>query len=317
MMQVSVVIPVFNAAQFVGEAVSSALAQPEVAEIILVEDGSPDDSLARCRALEQTDPRIRLLTHEGGENKGASATRNLGLSAASFPYIAFLDADDTYLPGRFSVTQKVFDAHTDADGVYETVGVQYANDALREAHLRRNRRENTGLTKVVPPEGLFRCLAAGKDGHIHLNGLVLRRTALPGDALFDPFLWQCQDSDLILRLAATRRLYPAPVERLVALRRVHTGNRVLDRSEAARNQAKYLFKCMNHNFYDCKDPYACISIVARYASWKWGGRLRSFGTLWRPVTMLATASYLIYRPRILWSIMRAAFSNRSLAIAAG
>ena len=65
-MEITVVIPVHNAAEFVREAALSALAQPEVREVLLVEDGSGDRSLAACRQLAVEDARVRVLCHPGG-----------------------------------------------------------------------------------------------------------------------------------------------------------------------------------------------------------------------------------------------------------
>ena len=100
-LQVSVIIPVYNAARFVEKAVASALAFPEVRQVVLVEDASPDDSLIVCQRLLATDPRVELVRHPDGGNHGAGASRNLGLVRSTCPFVVFLDADDRFLPGRF------------------------------------------------------------------------------------------------------------------------------------------------------------------------------------------------------------------------
>src|SRR5690554_2086658 len=101
-MGVSVIIPVYNAEAFVAEAVQSALRIKEVRQIILVEDRSPDNCLAICQALEKKHPDIvELHTHPGHQQKGAGASRNLGIQHAKEQFVAFLDADDYYLPHRF------------------------------------------------------------------------------------------------------------------------------------------------------------------------------------------------------------------------
>ena len=81
--EVSVVIPVYNAAAFVTQAVESALAQPEVREVVLVEDCSPDDSLAVCRQLAEKYPQVNLFQHPGGVNRGAGPSRNLGITKST------------------------------------------------------------------------------------------------------------------------------------------------------------------------------------------------------------------------------------------
>ena len=80
-MQISVIIPVYNAEDFVTLAVESALAQPETGEVILIEDGSPDNSLTICQELEEKYNKVRLLRHPHGRNKGAAASRNLGMKS--------------------------------------------------------------------------------------------------------------------------------------------------------------------------------------------------------------------------------------------
>jgi glycosyltransferase involved in cell wall biosynthesis len=94
---VSVVIPAYNRAGVVGRAVDSALAQTlEDVEVIVVDDGSSDDTEAVLGAYDDT--RLRIISHE--KNRGRSAARNTGLDAAAGEYVAFLDSDDRWLPGK-------------------------------------------------------------------------------------------------------------------------------------------------------------------------------------------------------------------------
>jgi glycosyltransferase involved in cell wall biosynthesis len=93
---VSVVVPVFNAARFIDAAVGSVLEQTLPSwELILVDDGSQDDSQAICAAHAARDGRIRVLRQA---NRGAAAARNAGMRAALGRYITFLDADDRLFP---------------------------------------------------------------------------------------------------------------------------------------------------------------------------------------------------------------------------
>ena len=95
--RVSVIIPCYRAADTLRRAAASALAgAPGDLELLLVDDGSPDDTPALCDALAGGDPRIRALHRENG---GAGAARNTGLAAARGDWVLFLDADDELLPG--------------------------------------------------------------------------------------------------------------------------------------------------------------------------------------------------------------------------
>lgn len=100
--RVSAIVPVLNAEKTIKRAVHSLLIQPEITQIILVEDGSSDGSLQICQELADTYPLILLLRHPNGVNKGAPASRNLGLSHVINPWIQFMDADDELLPGKIS-----------------------------------------------------------------------------------------------------------------------------------------------------------------------------------------------------------------------
>lgn len=93
---VSVVVPVYQAERYLPACVDSLLAQTyDALEILLVDDGSPDDCGALCDAYAARDARVRAL-HQ--ENRGVSAARNAGTRAARGAYIAFVDADDWVEP---------------------------------------------------------------------------------------------------------------------------------------------------------------------------------------------------------------------------
>ena len=100
-MKVSVIVPVYNAEEWLTDTVSSIVTQEYVHEVILSEDGSGDNSLAVCAALAEANPKVKLVRHPDGKNHGAGASRNLGVLNAQCDFIAFLDADDICLPNRF------------------------------------------------------------------------------------------------------------------------------------------------------------------------------------------------------------------------
>ena len=95
--RVSIIIPCYRAAATLRRAVTSALdGAPDGVQLLLVDDGSPDDTGAVCDALANTDARITALHRPNG---GAGAARNTGLDAADGDWVLFLDADDELLPG--------------------------------------------------------------------------------------------------------------------------------------------------------------------------------------------------------------------------
>ncbi len=117
---VSVVVNFLNAERFLEEAIASVHAQTyRTWELLLVDDGSTDASTEIARRHAKRDAeRVRYLEHPGHENKGASAARNLGIAQARGELIAFLDADDVWLPNRLERGVELLRRHPEADMVY-------------------------------------------------------------------------------------------------------------------------------------------------------------------------------------------------------
>jgi glycosyltransferase involved in cell wall biosynthesis len=107
--RVSVVIPAYNRAGVISRAIKSTLAQSHKSlDVIVVDDGSTDDTAEIVRSFQENDTRIRYLRHSS--NKGAQAARNTGARAATGTWIAFLDSDDYFLPAsierRLEIAQR-------------------------------------------------------------------------------------------------------------------------------------------------------------------------------------------------------------------
>ena len=113
MPQVSVIIIFLNAERFIEEAIESVFAQTcRSWELLLVDDGSSDGSsqiAKRCAAKHPM--KVRYLEHEGHRNCGMSASRNLGLTHALGQYVAFIDADDVWLPEKLEHQISIMEAH--------------------------------------------------------------------------------------------------------------------------------------------------------------------------------------------------------------
>jgi glycosyltransferase involved in cell wall biosynthesis len=111
---VSIMMPAYNAELYIGEAIESAISQtyPDW-ELIIVNDGSRDRTAEI--AASYADERIRLVHQENG---GESAARNHALSLARGEWLAFLDADDQYLPDHLAVAASYLENHPEKDGVY-------------------------------------------------------------------------------------------------------------------------------------------------------------------------------------------------------
>lgn len=225
--RVSVTIPIFNAAGYVRAAVESALNQPETGEVILAEDYSSDNSWEVCQRLAAEDTRIRLVRPADGKNHGCSASRNLAIRNSVCDYIAFLDADDFFLPNRFEIAKKMFLADPDLDGVYDAVEMCVED----QTGLSRWQAANKGsisvhtLDRAVAPEELYSALVKQDAGHFHINGFTLKRSALAKSGYLDEQLPLHGDEIFFIRLAATCRIAGGSLDVPVAAWRIHGKNR--------------------------------------------------------------------------------------------
>ena len=117
---ISVVIPAYNAAAFLAPTLASVFAQDHrPIEVILVDDGSTDDTLAIASSWT---PALRVCRQD---NAGPSAARNRGIAMAEGEYLAFIDADDTWLPGRLQRHLTIMIQRPDLDMVLGLVHLDY------------------------------------------------------------------------------------------------------------------------------------------------------------------------------------------------
>lgn len=183
-MQVSVVIPTHNRAHLLARALDSVLAQTLPAlEIIVVDDGSTDDT--RGLVAERYPQCIYLKQPQ----TGVSAARNAGIQAASGDWIAFLDSDDAWLPGKLEAQRDCLAAHP---------GVRLCH--CEEIWIRQGRRVNP-MRKHAKAGGWIyqRCLPLCV---ISPSAALLHRNLLEDVGGFDESLPACEDYDLWLRICA-------------------------------------------------------------------------------------------------------------------
>ena len=225
---ISVVIPVYNAEKFIRKAVESVLIQPKVSEIILVEDASPGNALAVCQQLYKENPeKIKLFQHPDKGNHGAGASRNLGIEKASSKYIAFLDADDYYLPGRFKNDIKILESDPSIDGIYNALGTDVIDKSeMERAKEKYGEKQLSTVFYPIPPDKLFEeMFPLGNQGWFHLDCITLRKKVFEKVGLFQD-LEISEDTLLFLKIAATHKLVSGIINKPVAMRGVHTNNRI-------------------------------------------------------------------------------------------
>jgi glycosyltransferase involved in cell wall biosynthesis len=181
---VSVIIPNYNHAAYLPQAIDSVLAQTyKPVEIILVDDGSTDHSRQVAAAYGD---QIRYIWQE---NQGLSVARNTGIRAARGEFVAVLDADDMYEPSFIGTLVAALDAEAEADAVY--CGYQFVSAA--------NRPLPQYARRVVSPEQLHETLVNGN--FLVPLCLLIRKSVYHQVGLFDPAFQGCADWDVWLRIA--------------------------------------------------------------------------------------------------------------------
>lgn len=200
--RVSVVIPAYRAAAFVGRAVDSVLAQrPPPAEVIVVDDASPDDIHAAL-AHHVCAGRVRLLRLS--HNQGVAVARNAGIRAAGGDVIAFLDADDVWLPGHLSQALAVLGAHPDVDVVLQDFDIVDLHTQQHHGSWFALRHEALDRLRTTALDPLTRRVEGGFVGalmsgcFVHMQATVVRR-AVFDRAMFDERLRCSEDVDWALR----------------------------------------------------------------------------------------------------------------------
>ena len=189
---VSVIIPCHNARWYVGDAIESALRQTyEPKEVILVDDGSIDDSVAVVRRF----PRVTVVRQA---NKGGSAARNAGFRASRGKYVQFLDADDFILPGKTAAQVAALQS-TCSDLAYGDWKYLYCN---------RDRCAFSELQVPPPPERLLEEILAGFTVLLP-SSTLMTRSLVDRVSGWRESLSAAQDTDMWIRslLAGARTCY--------------------------------------------------------------------------------------------------------------
>ncbi len=303
-MKISVVTPVHNAEKFVEKAVTSALDQPEVSEMILVEDGSSDGSLDLCKILEKNYPKVHLYMHEQNSNKGAGASRNLGIRHANCEFIAFLDADDFFLENRFQKTVETFQKYPSADGVYECIGTHFYSESGKKNYLETmswaaKEGRNILLTTVdeyISPENLFETLLVGNSGWFSGDGLTVRRSLFEKCGYFDTSLQLSQDTEMWYRMVHFGKLYPGEIKEPVAKRGVHDTNRSIIKKDLYHHRVFY-WKKMMKNAVELNLGKRCTRIIILRSLDHYNHRIqKTFGIRRKVLKLLYLAFILIKNP---------------------
>ena len=248
--EVSVIIPHYRGKRFIGAAIESVLTQDADTEVIAVDDGSGDESVATLDVL--AGPRVRVVHHE--KNRGIAAARNTGLQHARAELVAFLDQDDLWLPGFVKSRRAILDSDAGIGLVFGDLLVLHHSGRLSRPRLY----VPAGVSELAP-EALLAAIV--EVDFVRLGTSLVRRRCIDAAGPFDETIrGGSDDFDMIARLADVCRFgyLPEPL----FIRRMHDENytkaermmdeslMVLDRIEARHPAiARSLNVGRCHRFY--------------------------------------------------------------------
>ncbi len=222
---VSVIIPAYNYAHYLPEAVASVLAQDHAdLELIIVDDGSTDDTAEVCAQF--TDPRVRCVRQD---NAGLSAARNTGIREARHPYVAFLDADDRWEPGFLTA---IFREFARLDDSFAAIATACARMDARGKPLPPPRHNFLHRGELTAAGFCLRNRPLS-------SSVVLRRAVFDECGGFDTSLRSSEDRDMWIRLTTRGHRFFYLAEPLAFIRR-HPHNMSKNAPRMKRNSGLVL-----------------------------------------------------------------------------
>jgi glycosyltransferase involved in cell wall biosynthesis len=228
--QVSVVIPCFNAGRYLPTTLKSVLSQEGVdLEVIVVDDGSTDDTADQ---VLRGFPQVRLLRQA---NAGVSEARNRGVREARYPWIAFIDADDIWLPGKLAAQSELLADRPDCLMSYTAWHVWISQEPEPDSALMEELAAASADTARWrgPTGDIYTDLLA--DCHVWTSTVMIRRSLFISLGGFDPKRRVGEDYELWIK--ASRRTVILKVPSPLALYRHHGGN-VTQRVPEANHKAE-------------------------------------------------------------------------------
>jgi glycosyltransferase involved in cell wall biosynthesis len=224
MPEVSVIVPTYNYAHFIGDCLDSIFSQTyKDFEVIVVDDGSTDDT---AQVLKKYRGEIHYI-HQ--ENRGLPAARNTGIRAAQGEYLAFLDSDDLWLPDKLDEQIRVLRNDADMGIIFSDASAFDEKGVIRESILKE---ENT-CTGFC-----FQRLFMGN--YLVMPTVMIRTRCLEKGGLFDESLTAVEDYDLWLRISIYYKI--GFVAKVLAKYRVHPSNMSRDFFRLMENEIKVIQK---------------------------------------------------------------------------
>lgn len=195
---ISVVIPTHNRADLLPRAIKSVQAQTWTdLEIVVVSDGSEDDTKAVVEALAKDDDRIKFIEYFPA--RGGNIARNTGIENASGEYVAFLDDDDEFMPEKLEKQMAVMQSDPQIGLVYTGVHIIYVNEDIAYSSIPK---ASGDLSKEILLDNIIGTTST----------VMARKDVLLKAGMFDVKLRALQDFDLWIRVCQLRKIGHVPEE---------------------------------------------------------------------------------------------------------
>jgi glycosyltransferase involved in cell wall biosynthesis len=187
----SVIMPVYNASRYLKDTIESVLAQTwSDFEILIIDDGSTDNSLEIAHFYSQKDKRVKLFLQE---NQGVSIARNQGVQLTSGEFVAFIDADDQWLPNKLAAHLQHFNQNSN-------LGMSFAKtEFLTPDGQPTGKLSNSPLINLKTQHFLY------ENPTITVSNIVVRREVFQTIGYFDENMNYAEDLDWCLRVIASQK----------------------------------------------------------------------------------------------------------------
>lgn len=185
----TVVMPAYNAAAYLSQTIESVLSQTFTDfELIIIDDGSKDNTPAIADNYQEKDKRVKVLPQS---NQGVSATRNKGINHSKSKYIAFIDADDKWLPNNLSCHLKHLEENPD-------LGVSYGKVEFLHPDGKHTGKIARGRLKALQPQHFLY-----NNPTMTVSNLVVRQQVFQEIGCFDCTMQYSEDLDFLFRVACS------------------------------------------------------------------------------------------------------------------
>jgi glycosyltransferase involved in cell wall biosynthesis len=290
----SVVMAAHDSSEWIGSSMHSALAQTvRDLELVVVDDGSTDDTALRVERLAQDDSRVRLLRQP---NQGPAAARNAGFAVARGAYVSTLDSDDLWLPTYLERMEDVLRRNPDAAYAYTDAWVLDAPSG----RVRATTEMAYQKPPLPPPRDPDAFLRELLERNFVYNSVTLRRSVLDRVSGYDERLWTGEDWEFWLRIAAAG-FRAVRVDGTLAVHRDREGSLSTDVRRMLEGDCE-VYRIVAEDWDTCED-------VRRVALDRLGRRQRALRDLMEPslprrtvlrIRARAASARRVVRNRRLW-----------------